>query len=57
MIKTTKMTLPEYTKDGIKWTDLPKTFQEAILLARKLDIYYIWIDSLCKFDQSRLHRY
>jgi hypothetical protein len=51
------MTLPEYTKNGIKWTDLPKTFQEAILLARKLDIYYIWIDSLCKFDQYRLHRY
>jgi hypothetical protein len=32
---------------GIPTTELPKTFQEAILVARFLGISYIWIDSLC----------
>jgi hypothetical protein len=27
--------------------DLPKTFREAISVARRLDIRYLWIDSLC----------
>lgn len=53
MIKTTTITLLEYTKDGIEWTDLPKTFQEAIMLTRKLGVYYIWIDSLCELEQPQ----
>ncbi|CAN9129575.1 unnamed protein product [Alternaria alternata] len=28
-------------------TDLPKTFQEAIQVSRRLEIPYLWIDSLC----------
>ncbi|KAJ4339842.1 hypothetical protein N0V95_007679 [Ascochyta clinopodiicola] len=35
-------------KDGIKLSDLPKTFQEAITFAARLpQVGYIWIDSLC----------
>ena len=45
-LKTTIATL-EARKSGITWTDLPKTSQEAIIFTKKLDIRYIWIDSLC----------
>ncbi|KAI0022587.1 HET-domain-containing protein [Xylariomycetidae sp. FL0641] len=32
---------------NIPWKSLPKTFQEAIIFARKLGMSYVWIDSLC----------
>lgn len=32
---------------GIKFQSLPKTFQDAIFMTRKLKIRYLWIDSLC----------
>jgi hypothetical protein len=32
---------------GIDWVALPKTFKEAILIAKDLGLRYIWIDSLC----------
>ncbi|KAF2129184.1 HET-domain-containing protein, partial [Dothidotthia symphoricarpi CBS 119687] len=32
---------------GIAVTKLPKTFQEAIIISRRLGAQYIWIDSLC----------
>jgi hypothetical protein len=32
---------------GIVFKHLPKTFKDAILVARKLTITYLWIDSLC----------
>ena len=32
---------------------LPKTFQDAIVMARRLGARYIWIDSLCIFQDSR----
>ncbi|PVH93058.1 heterokaryon incompatibility, partial [Periconia macrospinosa] len=31
----------------IPWHSLPRTFQDAIGLARKLGILFLWIDSLC----------
>ncbi|KAI1737684.1 heterokaryon incompatibility protein-domain-containing protein [Xylaria scruposa] len=31
----------------ISWHDLPKTFQDAVTVARGLDIRYLWIDSMC----------
>ena len=34
-------------QQGIPWEDLPKTFQDAVLIARKFGIQYLWIDSLC----------
>ncbi|KAH8599532.1 heterokaryon incompatibility protein-domain-containing protein [Bisporella sp. PMI_857] len=32
---------------GMTWGSLPKTFQDAISITRKLKIRYLWIDSLC----------
>jgi len=32
---------------GISVEELPQTFQEAIIFSRRLDVQYIWIDSLC----------
>lgn len=33
--------------EGILWTVLTKTFQDAIQVCRKLGIQWLWIDSLC----------
>jgi hypothetical protein len=44
--KATKSNLGLLQKE-IKWTDLTKTFQDAIVLTRRLGFRYIWIDSLC----------
>ncbi|KAL1615833.1 hypothetical protein SLS56_011675 [Neofusicoccum ribis] len=46
IITTTKETLKD-RKVGIQWSDLSKTFQDAISLTRNLGIRYVWIDSLC----------
>jgi hypothetical protein len=32
---------------SISWDILPKTYRDAITVARKLGIEYLWIDSLC----------
>ncbi|KAL7914087.1 heterokaryon incompatibility domain-containing protein [Trichoderma velutinum] len=32
---------------GIKFSSLPKTFQDAVIITRELGIRYLWIDSLC----------
>ncbi|KAG7289276.1 hypothetical protein NEMBOFW57_005642 [Staphylotrichum longicolle] len=45
-ITTTLATL-ESRRGGIALTDLPRSFQNAILLFRKLGVRYIWVDSLC----------
>ncbi|KAH8802622.1 heterokaryon incompatibility protein-domain-containing protein [Xylogone sp. PMI_703] len=37
----------------IPWSLLPKTFQDAVSIARKLDLQYIWIDSLCIIQDSK----
>jgi hypothetical protein len=34
-------------KEGIDDTGLPKTFQDAVIMTRKLGVKYLWIDSLC----------
>lgn len=34
-------------QSGIFLSDLPRTFQDAVWVARRLGIGYIWIDSLC----------
>ncbi|KAH7392961.1 heterokaryon incompatibility protein-domain-containing protein [Pyrenochaeta sp. MPI-SDFR-AT-0127] len=34
-------------QQGIPWEDLPKTFQDAILVTRMIGLPYLWIDSLC----------
>lgn len=45
-ITTTRATL-HLRKKGIDWNQLPKSFQDAINITRRLKIQYLWIDSLC----------
>ncbi|KIW13925.1 hypothetical protein PV08_06706 [Exophiala spinifera] len=33
--------------DGISWQELTKTFQDAIIITRRLGLGHIWIDSMC----------
>lgn len=33
--------------EGIPISELPRTFREAVLIARALHLQYIWIDSMC----------
>ena len=49
---TTAATLSE-REQGIEWADLPKTFQDSIIIARMLGFLYIWIDSLCILQDDR----
>ncbi|KAK3182573.1 hypothetical protein K4F52_006022 [Lecanicillium sp. MT-2017a] len=44
--KATKSNI-EQLKAGVEWDILTRTFQETLLLAVKLGIKYVWIDSLC----------
>lgn len=46
IITTTKDTITAY-QHRIKWAKLSKTFQDAVDVTRKLNMRYIWIDSLC----------
>lgn len=32
---------------GISWDDLPRTFQDAVAVYRRMCVEYLWIDSLC----------
>ncbi|KAK0716275.1 heterokaryon incompatibility, partial [Lasiosphaeris hirsuta] len=40
-------------KEEIKPEDLPKTFQDAVIITRKLRYRYLWIDSLCIIQDSK----
>lgn len=44
-----------FTK-GVYISDLPKTFSDAIIVARKLKIPYLWIDALCILHDSTQDR-
>ncbi len=46
MMRTTKSSITSWTQ-AILWQQLPKTFQDAIKITRKLGIPYLWIDALC----------
>ena len=48
---TDTSTLPE-RKNGIEFQSLPKTFQDAIVITRRLGYQYLWIDSLCIVQDS-----
>jgi hypothetical protein len=39
-------------RDDISMNKLPRTFREAAIVARKLDIRHLWIDSLCIIQDS-----
>lgn len=40
-------------QESIPLETLPKTFREAVQVCRKLDIPYLWIDSLCIIQDSK----
>lgn len=39
-------------KAGIVFSELPKTFRDAVMATRKLGVQYLWIDSLCIIQDS-----
>ena len=39
-------------KAGIRIDDLPRTFQDAVTITRRLDVKYLWIDSLCIIQEN-----
>ena len=43
----------EALTSGILASQFPRTFSDAVSVARHLDIRYLWIDSLCIFQDSR----
>jgi hypothetical protein len=49
--KTTSSTIGE-RKNGIPIAIMPKTFQDAVTVVRKLGLRYLWIDSLCILQDS-----
>lgn len=38
---------------NIRMSELPQTFRDAVAIARQLGIRYLWIDSLCIFQDDR----
>jgi hypothetical protein len=53
VLRTTTATLAAHM-EALTWNMLPRTFQEAILFTRSLDIPYLWIDSLCIIQDDKL---
>ncbi|KAH6664626.1 heterokaryon incompatibility protein-domain-containing protein [Halenospora varia] len=51
-IKTISSSLAEM-QANIEWNDLSRVFQDAITVARRLGIEWIWIDSLCIIQDSK----
>ncbi|KAF4630083.1 hypothetical protein G7Y89_g8055 [Cudoniella acicularis] len=51
-LTTTTETLTKRST-GIRFTELPRTFQDAITIARKLSVQYLWIDSLCILQNDK----
>ncbi|KAF5556828.1 flavin-containing protein, partial [Fusarium phyllophilum] len=45
-LKTTKASFSEFCQK-VDFARFPKTFQEAMVVCRKMNIEYLWIDSLC----------
>ncbi|KAI0384919.1 heterokaryon incompatibility protein-domain-containing protein [Hypomontagnella monticulosa] len=48
---STVATVHEHMK-GISWSNLPKTFQDAVTICRRLKVNYLWIDALCILQDS-----
>jgi Heterokaryon incompatibility protein (HET) len=38
---------------GVHISTLPRTFQDAAMIAKRLGVDYLWIDSLCIFQDSK----
>jgi len=46
LLKTTHSTIASRTQK-IEFDTMPQTFKDAVMVARALDIQYMWVDSLC----------
>ncbi|KAK1842595.1 het domain-containing protein [Colletotrichum chrysophilum] len=53
LVRTLKDNFSQF-KNGIPWSTLPRTFQDAIDFTRRLGLQYIWIDSLCIIQDDSL---
>jgi hypothetical protein len=51
-LTTTHATLMQ-RKHCVYWDDMPRAFQDAITVARRLQIAWIWIDSLCIIQDDK----
>ncbi|KAH7152587.1 heterokaryon incompatibility protein-domain-containing protein [Dactylonectria macrodidyma] len=51
-LKTTKDTFTDRL-NGFRLMDLPRTFQDTVLVAKALGIKHLWIDSLCIVQDDR----
>jgi hypothetical protein len=51
-LKTTNDSLSRH-KAGISFKSFPRTFQDAITIARQLQFRFLWIDCLCIIQDSR----
>jgi len=52
IIATKRTNIREF-EEAIQWHLLPKTFQDAIITALRLEIRYLWIDSLCIIQDDK----
>lgn len=52
VLQTTTANLARMEED-IPFSTLPRTFQDAVIITRKLGFQYLWIDSLCIIQDSR----
>lgn len=50
-LESTTETIEDHKK-GIPYNHLPKTFQDAVYVCRRLAVDYLWIDSLCVLQDS-----
>ncbi|KAG7294049.1 hypothetical protein NEMBOFW57_004111 [Staphylotrichum longicolle] len=46
-------TISDFTLEGISFSSLPKSFQDAVTMTHALGIQYLWIDSLCIVQDSK----
>jgi hypothetical protein len=37
----------------VPWAELPKTFQDAIIVTRYMGLHYLWVDSICILQNDR----
>lgn len=44
----------ESFQESIPYTELPANFRDAIIITRQLGIQYLWIDSLCIIQNSKI---
>jgi hypothetical protein len=49
---TTKQTLQSHLEE-ISFAALPQTFQDAVIVTRKLNVRYLWIDALCIIQNDK----